>query len=63
MKIANKLAKVDESYAITMVDNGFMFEIGGRNDEGDWSRAKFIVAELDDLLSLVREAAELPRDS
>ena len=63
MRITDKLAKVDESYAITMVDNGFMFEIGGRDTEGDWSRAKFIVVDIDNLISLVREAAELPRDS
>jgi hypothetical protein len=63
MRIADKLSKVNEAYTVTMVDNGFLFEIGGRDEEGDWSNAKFIVADIDDLILLVREASELPRDS
>ena len=62
MKIADKLAKVDESYTVTMVDNGFVFEIGGRDYDEEWSRAKFIVFTVEELIELIQEAPELPRE-
>jgi len=63
MKIADKMTFVDDSFNVSMVDNGFVFEIGGRNEDGEWSRAKVIVTTIEDLLSLIKEAAELPRDN
>lgn len=63
MKIADKMTFVDDSFNVSMVDNGFVFEIGGRNEDGEWSRAKVIVTSIEDLLSLIKEAAELPRDN
>lgn len=63
MKIADKMTLVDDSFNVSMVDNGFVFEIGGRNEDGEWSRAKVIVTTIEDLLSLIKEAAELPRDN
>ena len=35
-KIGDKLAKVNESLTINIYDNGFMFEISGRNKDGDY---------------------------
>jgi hypothetical protein len=61
-KIADKLSKVNESYTVNMYDNGFMFEIGGRNKADDWSNAKIIVSSIDELIELVKEVASLPRD-
>ena len=34
-KISDKLAKVSDSFTVQMYDNGFMFEISGRNSEED----------------------------
>ena len=61
--IADKLAKVNESYSINMYDNGFMLEIGGRDHDEEWKTAKIMVSSIDELVALVREAAELERDN
>jgi hypothetical protein len=61
-KISDKLAKVNDNYTINMYDNGFMIEVGGRDSEDDWKTAKIIVSSVDELVALVKEVAELPRD-
>jgi hypothetical protein len=62
-KIGDKLAKVNESFTVNMYDNGFMFEIGGRDHDDEWSTAKIMCASLDQVLTLVKEAAEMERDN
>jgi len=61
-KISDKLAKVNDNYTINMYDNGFMLEVGGRDHDDDWKTAKIIVSSVDELVALVKEVAELPRD-
>jgi hypothetical protein len=61
-KISDKLVKVNESYSNNMYDNGFMFEISGRDSENDYKSAKIMVSTVEDLVALVKEAAELERD-
>ena len=61
-KISDKLAKVNESYNVYMYDNGYMFEIGGKDAEGDWKTAKIMCATIDQLVELVREADSMERD-
>ena len=61
-KIGDKLAKVNESFTVNMYDNGFMFEISGRNKDGDYKAVKITVTEMTTLLALVQEAAEMERD-
>ena len=61
-KIADKLTKVNENYSINMYDNGFMFEISGRDSNNDYRSAKIMVSTVDDLIALVKEAAEMERD-
>ena len=60
-KISDKLSKVNEHYSVNMYDNGFMFEIGGQDSEGDWKSAKIMCASVEDVIALVIEASELPR--
>jgi len=61
MDIASKLAKVDESMTVQMYDNGFMFEISGRDSDDDWATAKIVCANIDEVMTLVKEATTLPR--
>ena len=61
-KIGDKLAKVSDSFSVQMYDNGFMFEIGGKDSDGDWKNAKIMCSTIDQLVALVKEAAELERD-
>jgi hypothetical protein len=60
--IKDKLAKVNESFSVNMYDNGFMFEISGKDAEGEWKTAKIMCATADQLLALVKEATEADRD-
>ena len=61
-KVSDKLEKVSESFTINMYDNGYMIEIGGRDSDEEWKTAKLMVKTVDELLALVKEATELPRD-
>jgi ketol-acid reductoisomerase len=61
-KLADKLTKVNESFTINMYDNGYMVEVGGRDDEDDWKTAKIICATLDEVIEIVREADAMPRN-
>ena len=58
-KLSDKLTKVNENFTINMYDNGYMIEVGGRDDEDNWKTAKIIVDTVDELLVLVREATEI----
>jgi hypothetical protein len=60
-KLSDKLTKVNENFTINMYDNGYMIEVGGRDDEDNWKTAKIIVDTVDELLALVREATEIER--
>jgi hypothetical protein len=62
MKLADKLKKVSDSFSVNMYDNGFMFEISGRDDNDDWATAKILCNTLLDLTTLVEEASKMPRD-
>lgn len=61
-KIGDKLAKVSESFSVQMYDNGFMFEIGGKDSSGEWKTAKIMCPTIDQLVALVKEATELEKD-
>ena len=60
-KVSDKLTKVNESFTINMYDNGYMIEVGGRDDEDNWKTAKILVSTVEELLVLVREATEIER--
>jgi hypothetical protein len=45
-----------------MYDNGFMIEVGGRDDNDEWKNTKIIVSTVEELVELVKEAASMPRD-
>ena len=51
----NKLSKVNESITINRYDNGFMVEVGGRDDENDWKTAKVLCNTEEELLDLIKE--------
>ena len=61
-KISDKLAKVNESFTVNMYDNGYMIEIGGKDGDENWKTAKITVAELDNLIALVKEAVAMDKD-
>jgi len=42
MKISDKLAKVDETFEVTRMDNGFTVEVRGEDANGDWQTVKIV---------------------
>lgn len=60
-KLSNKLVKVNENFTINMYDNGYMIEVGGRDNEDNWKTAKIMVGTVEELLVLVQEATEIER--
>ena len=60
-RLGDKLVKVNENFTINMYDNGYMIEVGGRDNEDNWKTAKIIVDTVDELLALVQEATEIER--
>ena len=61
-KIADKLTKVNESFTINMYDNGYMVEVGGRDNEDDWKTSKIICSTLDEVIDIVRQVDSMPRN-
>lgn len=61
-RIGDKLAKVSDSFSVTMYDNGFMIDISGKNHEDEWATARLICSNLDDLVTLIMEAVDAERD-
>ncbi len=62
MKIKDKLTKVSETITINMYDNGFVFEISGKNDEDDWDSVKIVCSTVEEVCVLLKEATQLPKD-
>ena len=60
--LGDKLAKVNENFSINMYDNGFMIEVSGKDDSGDWKTAKIMCDNLEEVAALIKEAREMERD-
>ena len=54
--------KRDESFTVYEYDNGFMLEVSGRDDNEDWTTAKILCKDLDELFGLIKEATLMNRD-
>lgn len=54
-KKLNKLTKVNESITVYRYDNGWMVEVGGRDDENDWKTAKILCNTEEEMIAVVQE--------
>jgi hypothetical protein len=61
-KLGDKLVKIGESFTVSLYDNGFMLAADGRNKKGDYVNARILCNNVDDLVTLVREASEMERE-
>jgi hypothetical protein len=61
MKLADKLAKADDSLNVYFYDNGYMVEVSGRDGYDDWKTAKVMCSSLEEVNSIVAEAAGMER--
>ena len=51
--ILNKVKKRDEDFRIYTYDNGYLIEVGGRNDEDDWVTAKVFVESIEEVQNVI----------
>ena len=51
----NKLTKVNESITLNRYDNGFMVEVGGRDDDDNWKTSKVLCNTEDEMIAVVKE--------
>lgn len=61
-KISDKIVKVSESFTVNMYDNGYMFEVSGRDSDGDYKNVKILAPTVEQLVLLIKEAIEMERD-
>ena len=61
--LSDKLTKVSENFSVNMYDNGYMIEVSGRNKKGDYTTAKIMCSNVEQLVVLVQEACTMERDS
>jgi hypothetical protein len=61
-KISDKVVKVSESFTVNMYDNGYMFEVSGRDNDGDYKGVKILAPTVEQLVLLIKEAIEMERD-
>ena len=59
MMIKNKLAKADDSLTINKLDNGYMIEVSGRDEQDEWATAKIIVITLEEVFELLEEYSDM----
>lgn len=58
-----KLKKANESFTINRYDNGFMIEVGGRDEENDWKNCKVLCASKEELFAVIEEALAMEIDN
>lgn len=61
--IKEKIAKRDEDFRIYTYDNGYLIEVGGRDDEGEWVTAKVFAVGVQEVLDTVAGILEIPLTS
>lgn len=60
-QVADKLIKVSENFTINMYDNGYMIEVGGRNEDDDWKTSKIMVTSVEELFEIIKEITNMER--
>ena len=61
MNIVDKIVKVDDTISIRLVDNGYLFELSGKDAKDEWKGVKIVCTTRSQLDSLLDEALELDR--
>ena len=59
----SKLSKVNESITLNRYDNGWMVEIGGRDNDGDWKNAKIMCNTEAEVIEVIQEWNSMELDN
>jgi hypothetical protein len=62
LKVADKLTKVNDNLTVFFYDNAYLVEIGGRDATDEWGTVKLVCNTLEDVLILLKEVDDMPRD-
>jgi hypothetical protein len=62
-KKLTKLSKVNESFTVYRYDNGYMIEVGGRDNENDWKNCKILCSTEAELFEVIKEALVMEVDN
>jgi hypothetical protein len=62
MRITDKLSKAGDVVNVYLYDNGYMVEVSGRTEDGDWGSAKILCTSLEEVAKLIQEAKDMERD-
>ena len=62
-KKLSKLSKVNENISINRYDNGWMVEVGGRDDENDWKNCKILCNTEQEMIAVIQEWNGMDLDS
>jgi hypothetical protein len=54
-KKLSKLSKVNENVSVYRYDNGWMVEVGGRDDENDWKNCKILCNTEEEMIAVIKE--------
>jgi|TARA_B110000503_G_scaffold50007_1_gene81094 hypothetical protein len=61
MSVAKKLSKTDDNFTVTIADNGFLVDVGGRDKQDEWAGTKVVCNSLEELVATITEITSLPR--
>ena len=59
----SKLTKVNENLSVYRYDNGWMVEVGGRDDDNDWKTCKILCNTEEEMLDVIKEWNTMELDS
>ena len=58
----NKLVNRNAEYTIENISNGYVLNINGRDDDGNWVNEKLYVGNFDQLMGAIRSLDEMAID-
>ena len=59
----SKLSKVNESITLNRYDNGWMVEVGGRDQENEWKNAKIMCNTEAEVIEVIQEWNSMELDN
>jgi TATA-box binding protein (TBP) (component of TFIID and TFIIIB) len=62
MNLTDKLTKCNDNLTVNIYDNGFMVEVGGRDEEDNWKTAKVMCQTLDEVFAVITQASEMEKE-
>jgi hypothetical protein len=62
MNISDKLSKVNESFEVSRIDNGYMVEVRGRTHDDTWDGVRIYASTLAMVENLLDEWNGMERD-